>query len=324
MEKKYNIAIFFDGTWCTEEHPVKFTNVRKLKEFVVESYNGDSLPPTETCTYYEEGPGTRPDTSIFGGGFAFELDHLIYEAYDWLIRKYAYAAERNIFFNIYLFGFSRGAYMAHLFSWLLERGGIPKDVALTYKIAQAFFDKKYDFIDKMRSTKEWDCYRPVVQMLGVWDIVSAPSDVFRNYDNGIPASVVKHIYHAMALDEERFNFPVIKYKGTDSIVTQRWFRGVHSDIGGGYEDDSTLSDITLHWMIDNAANEGLVMMPFDKAEILLPPQITHQEGKLRPRKYLGEEIDDTVWEYINSKEKYKPKAKGFPFDKNSKMRPEQS
>jgi hypothetical protein len=40
-------------------------------------------------------------------------------------------------------------------------------------------------------------------------------------------------------------------------VTQMRFPGVHSDIGGGYRDRG-LSDIALHWMIDEARSAGLV------------------------------------------------------------------
>jgi len=41
-------------------------------------------------------------------------------------------------------------------------------------------------------------------------------------------------------------------------MEQRWFAGVHCDIGGGYE-DSGLSDITLRWMMDCATQCGLVL-----------------------------------------------------------------
>jgi len=39
-------------------------------------------------------------------------------------------------------------------------------------------------------------------------------------------------------------------------VHQVWFPGVHADVGGGYE-NSDLSDIALHWMIDRACGHGL-------------------------------------------------------------------
>jgi uncharacterized protein (DUF2235 family) len=306
MNIKHNIAVFFDGTWNTVEKPSKFTNVKKLKDAIVGSYKGDNdIPHTETCTYYEEGPGTRPNTSIFGGGFAHEMDHLIYEAYDWLIRKYDFAAEKGISPEIYLFGFSRGAYMAHIFSWLLQIGGIPKDISITSVIANAFFKKEFDHIIQMRNNKQWKCYDPVIRMLGLWDMVSAPLDICKGYYDGEPAPIVKGIYHAMALDEKRSNFPVLKYRKSEN-VTQRWFRGAHSDIGGGYEDDSTLSDITLAWMAQKATNEGMTFLPLVEAQKAI---IEHDEGGIRPRIFEGEEIDDSVIEFIGKG--YIPTVKDF-------------
>ncbi len=39
-------------------------------------------------------------------------------------------------------------------------------------------------------------------------------------------------------------------------MEQRWFPGVHSNIGGGYP-RAGLSDVALKWMMDKAANAGL-------------------------------------------------------------------
>jgi hypothetical protein len=76
---------------------------------------------------------------------------------------------------------------------------------------------------------------------------------------------VKHACHAVAIDELRASFtPTLWTDGTgiplvdtgDNRVKQFWFAGVHSDVGGGY-DQSGLSDIALKWMIDEAAAVGL-------------------------------------------------------------------
>ena len=44
------------------------------------------------------------------------------------------------------------------------------------------------------------------------------------------------------------------------MLEQRWFTGVHSNVGGGYEDIG-LSDITLHWMAARAESRGLYLDP---------------------------------------------------------------
>src|SRR3546814_20594519 len=78
--------------------------------------------------------------------------------------------------------------------------------------------------------------------------------------------------HAMALDERRRMFRLAEWEQPQPFVPvrfrpkewepqdieQRWFSGVHSDIGGGYpEKESGLSKIPLIWMIDEAEKAGL-------------------------------------------------------------------
>jgi hypothetical protein len=53
-----------------------------------------------------------------------------------------------------------------------------------------------------------------------------------------------------SIDEKRKFFPVLKWNA-EARVTQVWFPGVHSDVGGGHE-ESGLSDIALKWMIERA------------------------------------------------------------------------
>ena len=69
----------------------------------------------------------------------------------------------------------------------------------------------------------------------------------------------------MALDEHREDYNVCLWEPTEEpqqTLEQRWFIGAHADVGGGYADDQgyaerRLSDITLSWMQDKAAAQGL-------------------------------------------------------------------
>ena len=82
---------------------------------------------------------------------------------------------------------------------------------------------------------------------------------------------MENAYHALALDEKRKNFaPTLWMKSKNTIrrsftqtLEQRWFAGVHGNIGGGYPDEG-LSDITLNWMISRAAHCDLA---FDLSEV---------------------------------------------------------
>ncbi len=62
---------------------------------------------------------------------------------------------------------------------------------------------------------------------------------------------VENAFQALALDEERAPFaPALweKPRGSNTNLKQVWFPGVHSNVGGGY-DDADLANITLAWMM---------------------------------------------------------------------------
>lgn len=97
-----------------------------------------------------------------------------------------------------------------------------------------------------------------INFVGVFDIVGqfgAPGDdINAGHDLDFPDNV-EHCYHAMAMDEERKLFPLTRLTGTgkneEGRLTEVWFRGVHSDIGGG-NDNQTLNYIALNWMYEKA------------------------------------------------------------------------
>ena len=124
-----------------------------------------------------------------------------------------------------------------------------------------------------------------IEFIGVWDTVSAygmpikeMNDGIHNYiwpielPDGILNQKVRHAFQALALDEERTTFhpQLWKEEGenlttTDEVrerkienerITQVWFSGVHSNVGGGYPDDS-LAYIPLVWMMTQARAHGL-------------------------------------------------------------------
>ena len=68
----------------------------------------------------------------------------------------------------------------------------------------------------------------------------------------------------MALDERRLLFPLTRLVGPGNPAGTRlldiWFRGVHSDVGGG-NGNAGLNWISLNWMFENARREGLPLSP---------------------------------------------------------------
>ena len=68
-------------------------------------------------------------------------------------------------------------------------------------------------------------------------------------------STLEYAYHALALDEERQAFSPTIWESPKpgaasnlKLLKQCWFPGVHSNVGGGYQDTS-VADITLAWMV---------------------------------------------------------------------------
>jgi hypothetical protein len=92
------------------------------------------------------------------------------------------------------------------------------------------------------------------------------------------SSVIDHAVQALAIDEKRGPFRAALWAFPDhknySSVEQVWFPGVHSNVGGGYENRG-LSDISLRWMLDRIAAKGLELKLYDR-----PPITGDPDGKL--------------------------------------------
>jgi len=111
-----------------------------------------------------------------------------------------------------------------------------------------------------------------VRFLGLWDVVGSfglSFDTFINFqkinlgweiDKVHPC--VDHCFHAMALDERRETFNVTRFDPNNELANIRevWFRGVHSDVGGGSRNEAR-SNITLQWMLEQGRVCGL---PFNE------------------------------------------------------------
>ena len=101
-----------------------------------------------------------------------------------------------------------------------------------------------------------------IRFIGVWDVVGqfgAPGEHINAGHNLAFPPNVEHCFHAMALDESRLFFPLTrlgKGRNTSPKLQEVWFRGVHSDIGGG-NGNRGLNWIALNWMFEAAKRCGL-------------------------------------------------------------------
>ena len=79
--------------------------------------------------------------------------------------------------------------------------------------------------------------------------------------------------HALAIDDERRTFhPTLWDKETEfyQSMKQVWFCGMHTDVGGGYQEQK-LSDIPLIWMVEEAKQHGLRLYPNHKVKLNTNP-----------------------------------------------------
>jgi uncharacterized protein (DUF2235 family) len=243
----WHMALYaFDGTW-NENKPddVEDTNVFKFKE----TYQGRK--------FYLSGVGTRFGIigRVFGGLFGAGGKERIKEAYEELEKNYR-EGDRVID----IIGFSRGGALA------------------------------LDFANTIHSEGVLGIPHPETRFVGVWDVVPSfgipGNDINLGYVLTLPESVEK-CFHAMALDERRQNFGLQRIVTTvpDATAEGRlyevWFRGVHSDIGGGNRNIG-LSSIALHWMYKQALRRGL---PISQQEV------AKQKQDMRPNAEISKNLD---------------------------------
>ena len=253
------IALLFDGTW--NNHRTR-TNVIRMRESIRTSGPAD---PEQPC-FYGEGVGTKWYNRLSGGAFGRGLSENILEGYAWLSRRHQPGDD------IYVFGFSRGAYTARSLAGLIRKCGLlntVSDKAITaaydiYRDKDLHPDnpKAVDF--RARHSRETR-----IRFIGVWDTVGSlgipisqipfSRDFYQWHDTEL-SKIVDYACHAVAADEHRKDFAPTVWtmaKPQNVKVEQRWFAGSHSDVGGG--EGGTLPSVALRWLQDVAEEAGLAL-----------------------------------------------------------------
>lgn len=108
---KKRLALFLDGTWNVVSDN---TNVWRLRSLFA-PVGADGC---EQRAYYSTGLGTKFGEKVRGGMFGSGIDTAITSAYEWLIENYEPDDE------IFIFGFSRGAYTARSLSGFISKCGL--------------------------------------------------------------------------------------------------------------------------------------------------------------------------------------------------------
>jgi uncharacterized protein (DUF2235 family) len=186
---------------------------------------------------------------------------------------------------VYLFGFSRGAAAAQALARFLDwSAGLPRkrDAYFLPRLFRAYVVSRgerpsAEVRDQIGRELERHGGAPLsplqpiaVELLGVWDTVMALGSRFRaagartssrsrSFHVGeAPPRVVRHARQALAIDEVRYDFRPEIWRRAEpgQTLEQRWFSGVHSNVGGGYVDDG-LANVALHWLLEEARGRAL-------------------------------------------------------------------
>ena len=276
-----NIVVCCDGT--NNQLHGDLTNVVRLFEVVIKDES--------QVAFYDPGVGTLADPNargpisrrwslIKGLAFGVGLEENVFEAYRYLMRVYEAGDQ------IYLFGFSRGAFTIRVLAGMLHAIGLlydrtdnllpyiwrtyralrrlPEDATPAEKAAAA---KHEEEVEVIRRSFTQPC---LVTFLGPWDTVGSVG--LYNWNQAFAYTFenpsVAVVRHAVSLDERRAAFrsnvfradptPLPFLKGRPRVMNV-WFAGVHSDIGGGYPwpSCSALAMISFAWMIREAKAAGL-------------------------------------------------------------------
>lgn len=247
-----NIIICCDGTG--NEYGENNTNV-------VTTYELSEKHAGQVC-YYDPGVGAgkfpgwkgkirKLRKQATGSG----LQKNVNDAYRFLMQVY------ELDDRVYLFGFSRGAFTVRSLAGMLHKVGLlPRHTQNLVENAAKLYNKPGD--DAVDSNFKGVFCKPCpVHFIGVWDTVeSLAQDAGKNWHDAKLNPEVKFAYHAIAIDERRKNFPPTlwdeKNLTSGQTMEQVWFAGVHSDVGGWY-DERGLSNCALHWMLSKAQKCGM-------------------------------------------------------------------
>ncbi|KAG1801667.1 uncharacterized protein HD556DRAFT_899124 [Suillus plorans] len=283
---KKRIIVCCDGTWqdgliakeCWQQ-----TNILKLSRGLehVDERSGVLIPQV---VYYQCGVGTGHNiySEYVDGATGGSLGEKVQEAYGFIAQNYHPGDE------IFLFGFSRGAYTARMVAMFIGAIGVLDrtdmdsfaSIFIAYqKLGKETDQREIEKLDallshwtspdsrgKTRARSDNNTFS--IKCVGVFDTVGSvglPEELTHKspstksifgFPNNELGEHIERAYHALAINETRLDFDCCKFVQTDGgrrkgqVLKQCWFSGEHSDIGGGWQKHD-LSDITLAWMVAN-------------------------------------------------------------------------
>jgi uncharacterized protein (DUF2235 family) len=277
-----NIVICSDGTGNSAIKG-RGTNVFKLFEAVDVVGHLTPSGSREQVAIYDDGVGTQKLKvfRLLAGAFGMGLARNVRQLYTELSRCYLPGDD------IYMFGFSRGAFTVRTLAGFIDHAGILDPSGLTAGELIRAVNDKYRAYRKSRPALLERALSPIssglrglwrlvsgfretpiplhperaIRFVGVWDTVDSVgfpfpgigalwNGVVHRYkftDLGLPECVGRAC-HALAIDEERASFAPTLWRHEPNRTEQVWFGGVHSNVGGGYPKQG-MSLVALDWIL---------------------------------------------------------------------------
>lgn len=295
-----NIVICCDGT--NNQFGICNTNVVRL----VQGIERDS---TRQVCYYDPGIGTLPELGFVTTlgkrlsrwralAFATDLHDKVCVAYAHLMEMWEPGDK------VFIFGFSRGAYTARVLAAMLHALGLlpAGNSQLLPYVMRLFGSMRHDspraywtLLNSFRKTFARPVpgvsdARFVIHFLGLWDTVSSVGWVWDppSYPFTARNPSVRTVRHAIAVDERRWFFRQNRITpDPEQDAEERWFAGVHSDVGGGYpEEEGGLWRVAFEWMLDEATRAGLLVDAARLAAVRTSTPIPPQPWKEPPHESL--------------------------------------
>lgn len=264
----------FDGTWNKPDFQPNDgddnTNVFRFARMYAQAYGED--PDDFLKHAYTDGVGTRMGKigKIVGGftgaGGKSRVDEML--------RHCATNFDEGDK-TVDIVGYSRGAALAIHFA---------NEIGDGFRVD----GKRYE-ADEIRFLGLWD----TVPAFGLPGVLLDPfKDVDLGWDLDLPRKA-KRVAHAMARHERRQAFDVHRLdpKHRNPNVTELWFRGVHSDIGGG-NGTTDLSAIALRWMMEQARATGI---PFSDEQIASVAALENPSAAPHRNSETLDQIDRSFW-----------------------------
>jgi uncharacterized protein (DUF2235 family) len=265
------IVFCADGTW---QAPVNNTNVYRLYKALTVT--------ADQVTYYDDGVGADVTglNRILDGAFGQGLLQKIQDGYTEIAHVFEPGDE------IFLFGFSRGAYTARSLAGMIAICGLPAGAFSNNCVTQAFaaYRDPVNRASILAGLTACGLGPATIRMVGVWDTVGSlgipaifggvDEKIYGFLDTGLHPDI-KNAYQALAVDEKRAQFPATLWTSAPAAgqtIEQVWFSGCHGDVGGGtalgggVDAGTRLCDITMGWMLTKAQALGLTMDPTAAAQ----------------------------------------------------------